>query len=387
MLLTAPPSTMVRVKQPTKPASKGHLTAFFLLIALGAIIFGLNLTNKDENESETQLRTKTIQRQRSSLLQGEEQEEENDRAALNSARVRAWRHEMVAKMEDKKMLPEVFASSSVKKCKHVFLDFGSNVGDALHKMVDSFLPPVIVDGKERQYVFNTTTGDIGPEYYGFNGFKHMWVLPQFIKEKITSYNAQSNKDPVYPEDYCFYGIEGNPFFTPMLREQEILTLNMNPRPVQHVHFLTEHVGTAVDGPTTLFLDTSNAQQNYWGSSILDSHVDVARGGREKVGANVMGITLTTLLERTALAGGHVMIKIDIEGAEYQLLEEAVKSNIFCKLVKEQGVQIDILNEFHGDSTIGSEEPRKRWEEVVKGEEKILNCGVDYKVLKSMIPMW
>eukprot|EP00548_Thalassiothrix_antarctica_P003319 CAMPEP_0194134124 /NCGR_PEP_ID=MMETSP0152-20130528/4190_1 /TAXON_ID=1049557 /ORGANISM="Thalassiothrix antarctica, Strain L6-D1" /LENGTH=173 /DNA_ID=CAMNT_0038829689 /DNA_START=102 /DNA_END=619 /DNA_ORIENTATION=- len=166
---------------------------------------------------------------------------------------------------------------------------------------------------------------------------------------------------------------------------------MSPRPVNHLHFLTEHVGTAIDGPTTLFLDTINVKQNFWGSSIIQSHSDVhksssgGKGNNNKVG--VMGITLTKLLKQTVLSAGHVIIKIDIEGAEYQLLEEAVKSRIFCLLVKEMGVTVDIIGEFHWDETLGSKEPRNRWENTIQGEEAIKNCVASYQVLKSIIPIW
>lgn len=310
---------------------------------------------------------------------------DNQRAELNAGLMRAWRKNVAT---GRSQVPVQMATSSpVQRCKHVFLDLGSNVGDALHKVIDSFLPAF----NDKQYIFNTTTGEIGPNFYGASTL-NFWTLPGWVKEQITAYNRQSKQqDPVYPEDYCFYGVEGNPYFTSMLREQEIQVLNMIPRPVRHVHFLTEHVGSARDGPTTLFLDTNNrGSRNFVGSSILSSHVDVTKGDKkngELIGVSVMGVTLTTLLEKTVAPGGHVMIKIDIEGAEYELLEEAVKSDIFCKLVQDMGVRVDIISEFHDDGTIGSTEPRQRWEQVIQGEQAIHNCGVNYKVIKSFIPIW
>jgi hypothetical protein len=85
-------------------------------------------------------------------------------------------------------------------------------------------------------------------------------------------------------------------------------------------------------------------KNFFRSSILSSHADVKRSSKktgELTGVSVMGVTLATLLKKTVESGGHVMIKIDIEGAEYELLEEAVNSNIFCNLVQEMGVRVDI----------------------------------------------
>ena len=366
---------MVLIEKPgNRSLSRYHLKLILLAIAFLAVVLCLNLESNGERREKLRSNKPMLKLQKDSSPE----ELEDQRAALNAARVREVRHSLAT---GRNKIPGPIATSSpLRKCQHVFLDFGSNIGDALHKVIDSFLPAI----EERQYVLNTTTGELGPEYYGTP--RQYWTLPEWVKEQITSYNTQSTRDPVYPEDYCFYGVEGNPYFTPMLQQQEISMLNMSPRPIRHLHFLTEHVGSAADGPQTLFLDTVNAKNHYWGSSILDSHVDVKKSG-EKTGVQVMGITLTTLLEKTVAPGGHVMMKIDIEGAEYQMLEEAVKSDIFCKLIKEMGVRVDVLMEFHHDSTIGSEEPRKRWEEVVKGEEAILKCGVNYKVLSSWIPIW
>jgi hypothetical protein len=302
-------------------------------------------------------------------------------AQHNAAMMREWRGRATVNSS------EALVVSKLQKCSHVFLDLGSNVGDALHKFIDSFMPTFEDgNGKKLRYIFNTTTGRLGPEKYQGIGT----LLPDWIKKKMHTYNNNRGQSSrlVHPEDYCFYGVEGNPFFTRTLQEMEISLLNMKPRPVRHLHFLVEHVAAATNGPTTLYLDTVNEKQHYWGSSILKSHADVKRSGG-KTGVQVMAITLTSLLEQTVLQneGGHVMIKIDIEGAEYQLLEEAVNSNIFCRLVNEKDITVDIINEFHGDSIVGSPEPRHRWETIVKGEEAIKGCSANYEVVKSLIPTW
>ena len=71
-----------------------------------------------------------------------------------------------------------------------------------------------------------------------------------------------------------------------------------------------------------------------------------------------------------------MIKIDIEGGEYQLLEEVINSTILCKLTKEQDVRIDMLNEPHNAKIVGSAEPGNRWK-AIQGETRIKQCGVGY----------
>mmetsp|Transcript_23719 Transcript_23719/g.39228 ORF Transcript_23719/g.39228 Transcript_23719/m.39228 type:complete len:451 (+) Transcript_23719:54-1406(+) len=321
---------------------------------------------------------------------------DEEHAAINSRQVQEWRkgfHEAAAIRDTKKRRSETekfatnpFDIQTIRKCKHVFLDFGANVGDTLLKFVDTFNPKFESKASEGNIMYhqlNTTTGSLGPMLYGRITSSNTkkapyWILPPWIKGKIEKYNADKNTGPpVHPEDYCYYGVEGNPHFTSLLRHHEINMLNMVPRPVRHVHFLTEHVGAGIDGPTALYLDTINSKQNYWGSSIMETHRDVVRSN-SKTGVPVTGITLTRLLTETVLPGGHVMIKIDIEGAEYALLEEAINSTIFCKLVKDQGVRIDMVNEFHHKRVTGTEELGKRWI-AMKGDKHITECGVQYSL--------
>lgn len=321
------------------------------------------------------------------------QEIEDDRAAINSKQVREWRSkfndaaaltdEEAHRREAKKYAEHAYQIANLRKCKYVFLDFGSNVGDSLLKVIDSFIPEFdsgIENGKKIHHIVNTTTGNIGPGVYDhFKRNLNKWILPKWVKQKVEDYNSFSKKkhksDPVYPEDYCFYGVEGNPHFTPWLRREEIQVMNMIPRPIRHAHFLTDHVGAGKDGPTTLYLDTVNKKDNFWGSSIIASHVDVVASGGN-TGTPVTGITLTSLIEQTVAPGGHVMIKIDIEGGEYPLLEEAINSKILCKLTKDMGVKVDMLNERHNAKVVGSEEPGERWK-AIDGDNAIKRCGVGY----------
>jgi FkbM family methyltransferase len=328
------------------------------------------------------------------------------RAKKNSAYVRKWRrsfekaasipHMTQHQDETRQLATSGYKIFNLRKCQHVFIDLGSNVGDSLHKMVDSFLPEFdsgaltrkTGEGIKLHHIFNTTTGNIGPGYYnGYKGNLMKWLLSKWVREVITEYNeynkiAEKNVTEVFPEDYCFYGVEGNPLFTSLLRQQEINVMNMIPRPVRHIHFLTEHVAASENAPKSLYLDIVNHVENYWGSSTIRSHVDVAKSEGRHV-AQVTGITLTKLLEQVTLPGGHVIIKIDIEGGEYEVLEEAINSTILCKLVRELGVRIDMLNEPHDSVIIGNEDPLKRWEEI-EGTKQIEDCGIRYTTGKRQI---
>mmetsp|Transcript_37215 Transcript_37215/g.42479 ORF Transcript_37215/g.42479 Transcript_37215/m.42479 type:complete len:442 (-) Transcript_37215:449-1774(-) len=317
---------------------------------------------------------------------------EDQRASLNSELIQKWRgnfEEAAAtknseqhRSRTKEFATNAFTVKNLRKCKHVILDFGSNIGDSLIKIIDSSLPEfdsgVSPDGKKLHHSLNVKSGNVGDGVYDFRKGDPKWILPKWIKQTIHNYNVlkknQFKTNHVHPEDYCFYGVEGNPHFTSLLREQEIQIMNMVPRPIRHIHFLTEHIGAGSDGPTILYLDTVNKKQNFWGSSIFNTHIDVVSSG-PNTGVPVMGITLTRLLKETVLPGGHVLIKIDIEGGEYQLLEEAINSSIFCNLTR-VGVKIDMLSEFHNAKVVGSEEPIKKWKEM-EGEKKIKKCGVGY----------
>jgi FkbM family methyltransferase len=297
------------------------------------------------------------------------------------ARILAEYHQRLQATANQSQLP-IVRNFPLQPCRYLFWDLGSNIGDAVHKVIDSFLPE-IDDG----YIeFNTTTGYIQ--------VKHETILPsrllsRWVQERISQYRARlSKKSQLFPEQYCFYGIEGNPHFTSTLQQMELDILHMEPRPLRHLHFLTGHVITSRNGPTTLYLDTTNVKMNYWGSSLLNTHLDVQNNEGIMTSVPVMGVTLTKLLEQTVQpSGGHVMIKVDIEGAEYAVLEEAIQSNILCKLVQDMGISVDILMEEHSDITLGSDEPRKRWESIVHGEQAIRACGVSLQIPKMLIPAW
>ena len=290
----------------------------------------------------------------------------------NAKLVRQWRKKLQQsvmtrdRQSIRQLRNEAFTSKVVFQCEYTLLDLGANVGDTFRKLIDAGLPKI----DNHQWLFDIDKPGVGSTCYNCpprekDARRETWTLPNYLK---------TNMKGMEPEDFCYYGVEGNPVFTSRLKELEIKVLNMHPRPVRHVHFFTEHIATGKDGPSTLYLDTVNNAENFWGSSIYKSHWDVVKSGKN-TGTNVMGITLTTLLKRTVKPGGHVIAKVDIEGAEYVLMEEAIKSNILCHLIKEKGVTMSLVLEPHEDQMLGSSEPRLRWERM-KGNETIINCGVN-----------
>jgi len=73
-----------------------------------------------------------------------------------------------------------------------------------------------------------------------------------------------------------------------------------------------------EAQTSFFLDTVNTEKNFWGSSMSNSHPDVQKsGGQEKV--TVPTVNLNRILYEQTIPGDWVMVKMDIEGAEYDVL--------------------------------------------------------------------
>jgi transketolase len=132
-------------------------------------------------------------------------------------------------------------------------------------------------------------------------------------------------------------------------------MDTTPKPLQAAHFYTESVGAGEDGPTFLYLDTVNTANNFWGSSIISTHQDAkksaAANGNVTVKAPVTGLTLSTLLKRSVIRakGSHVIIKIDIEGGEYVVINEAIDT--LCDFTS-AGVLVHLMMETHSPRVTG-----------------------------------
>lgn len=234
-------------------------------------------------------------------------------------------------------------------CNFTFLDFGANIGDSLGKLINAGIPacnnvqvPVarynIEDGTIQVILNKKDASTKNP-------------LTEWARNMMREMSKQVGRT-LQPEEYCYYGVEGNPVFTERLKQFEARVLQSSPPPVRLAHFFTETIGTDTDGPATLYLDTVNHRENYWGSSIYASHQDVKKSATndnngEPVAVAVMGLTLTTLLRQTMAQtpGSHLMIKMDIEGAEYAVLNEAYDSGILCDYAT-SAVRVDLLVETH-----------------------------------------
>jgi hypothetical protein len=276
---------------------------------------------------------------------------------------------------------------AIKRCKHIVLDFGSNIGDTAGKVIDAGLHSCERPDLKAEVVsavFNTESRRIEDPKKGRN------PLVRQFEHLMKGFGPFTG-----PEDYCYYGVEGNPVFTDRLQSLEDFIMGTRPRPLQHIHFFTTSVGAGKDGMTKLYLDTINKDKNYWGSSIFDGHQDVQKsaaaqnGSVESVATDVMGYTIGTLMRQTLVAfdpratpedqkGGHMILKVDIEGGEYPLLKQAADEGTLCEYVK-MGNQADLYIEFHSQRVTGK---NPLFGSMKECRQKLEDCGVSFRKLQA-----
>lgn len=84
-----------------------------------------------------------------------------------------------------------------------------------------------------------------------------------------------------------------------------------------------------EGKTSFYLDTLNHDKNYWGSSMSHNHPDTVKSGRRKV--TVPTVNLNKLLAEHTIPGDYVLVKMDIEGSEFDVVPCLARS-MFARLV-------------------------------------------------------
>ncbi|KAL3919757.1 MAG: hypothetical protein SGARI_007125, partial [Bacillariaceae sp.] len=280
---------------------------------------------------------------------------------------------------------------------NTFIDLGTNIGDSVGYFVDNAIDPCspLWAAKNPKLRFNEEF----PR-------PHLDVATLQVQHRGSKGNPlfgmlQKQAQDVASESFCVYGMEGNPAFTERLSKLENYIRTMEPRPVQHVHIFTESVVTATDGPTKLYLDKTSVEQNvrvvFWGSSILSSQQDAVKSAKELnngevFSADVSGISLSTMVKSTMSAfkegatdadkqGGLLIIKMDVEGAEYQVLKEVAASGVLCDYIK-LGNRVVFVVEYHNMSITDAKQrvtEKKGHQDAV---EKMKQCGVDFQKLHA-----
>jgi len=93
-----------------------------------------------------------------------------------------------------------------------------------------------------------------------------------------------------------------------------------------VHPLSSHAAYMCEADTSFYLDTKNTtitvgdtkkSTNFWGSSMSENHVDAKASGLVKV--TVPTVNVNRLLYENTIPGDFVLLKMDVEGAEWDIL--------------------------------------------------------------------
>mmetsp|Transcript_70423 Transcript_70423/g.129763 ORF Transcript_70423/g.129763 Transcript_70423/m.129763 type:complete len:293 (+) Transcript_70423:103-981(+) len=125
-------------------------------------------------------------------------------------------------------------------------------------------------------------------------------------------------------------VEANPKFV------QPLTSEAAKYPMGKVTALHSTAAYVCEGQTSFFLDTVNANENNWGSSMSSNHPDTIKSGGQMVTVPTMNLN-RVLLEHT-IPADHVIVKMDIEGAEFDTLPclaESPSASLVDKLFLEQ----------------------------------------------------
>eukprot|EP01097_Dermamoeba_algensis_P003605 TRINITY_DN2483_c0_g3_i2.p1 TRINITY_DN2483_c0_g3~~TRINITY_DN2483_c0_g3_i2.p1 ORF type:complete len:237 (-),score=32.13 TRINITY_DN2483_c0_g3_i2:237-947(-) len=119
-----------------------------------------------------------------------------------------------------------------------------------------------------------------------------------------------------------FAFEANPVFNTLLEQtREILKKE---RPNWKAHIFNESAIGTEDQVVTFHLDTINAEHSFWGSSLRESP-DVIKSRKSGNGKDVQVqmYSLSRLLKENCQEGDLVIVKMDVEGTEYDLIKDAL----------------------------------------------------------------
>jgi FkbM family methyltransferase len=141
------------------------------------------------------------------------------------------------------------------------------------------------------------------------------------------FNANSSKYPkilnsleVSKNGWIVYAFEANPRFNGQLDEMRAELES----PRRQISLYKSTAAWIYNGNISFYLDTVNKGANFWGSSLDSNHPDVVASNREKI--TVPCVDMADLLEQFSKEDT-IVVKMDIEGAEYDLLVHLIARRV------------------------------------------------------------
>jgi len=186
---------------------------------------------------------------------------------------------------------------SATPCSKIFIDLGSNDGES----IQAFLHP---DGADPRHP----------------------LPPRISSGKLIMHVRHLGWNV---SDFCIYGFEGNPRFTEILGQVE----KRESRFARVVQIFKETVVGVHNGEVKLYLDDVNEQHQFWGSSVMRDHESVLRSSGNFT--NVISVDFADFLEELLLLESRkeqkpfVVVKMDIEGSEYEILRHLAVRGLLC----------------------------------------------------------
>jgi len=122
-----------------------------------------------------------------------------------------------------------------------------------------------------------------------------------------------------PKD--IYLFEANPHFNKALvkAKEKYSAQGMN------INIYPSTVVDVRDGTRSFFLDTINDANDFWGSSIYANHPDAI--GSKANGTELTSINISRWLLMNTLPRDFVVVKMDIEGAEYEIIPHMAEMGV------------------------------------------------------------
>jgi hypothetical protein len=311
---------------------------------------------------------------------------------------------------------------SYPACDHIFLDLGTNRGDSIRCAVDASLDvcssifvghdPSITRAYRISKDFprpHFNLSDLKVHGKGSQALSLLRLLQKFFEGPGM-------------ESVCVYGMEGNRYFNERLHALEDVINHMHPRPLKFLRIHTETIVTSKDGQSSLFLDQHSEKNHvswrptivrllawfllyirrthpsvldfwqFWGSSILQSMPEIRQTSKQNNGTSVeaivQGITLSTLLRKTleptqGRSGGSLLIKMDVEGAEFGVLKEVATSNVLCDYTL-SGNNTTLIVEFHQHLIQDPDVKRDALAGLRDAKDKLRKCGIK---LRNLPDFW
>lgn len=157
--------------------------------------------------------------------------------------------------------------------------------------------------EQRNYIFIDLGANRGDSINRFFG-KEQNELPSILDSNLVN-----------RANWTIYAFEPNPAF-----EEDLFRMKNSLAPKHTVHLYNRSAGWIYDGTINFYIDAKN--RDFVGSSLKINHPDVKNG---KISINVTCYDIAKFLQKFS-KNDFVVLKVDIEGAEYELFTHLIVKN-------------------------------------------------------------